>query len=211
MSEFDDTKGSNSKKVKKKFNKTIKKAYLEYIVKGIKQHKRYSKIVEDVLQRFGAEFILKNTIQKWVSALKSPRRNVAERQLGSRWIQFWEELHPESDDESNQEEPRRRESIQSTMSFTARLESNTEETGSLMTDEGNDDELPDIIEIKQESAEEFPRVPSKTSRANFMEPDSTTRNSKRKPRRILGKANLKGQTYFMVKWKGSYENELGMP
>lgn len=204
MSEFDDTRASSSnfsnpssKTPKSNFNKTTKIAYLNYISEGIRHNKRFSEIVKDVQERFGSTCFAKNTIPQWVAALKTSKRKVAERQLGSSWMHYWYALHSDSDDESI-----RVESIQTARSF-------TDEAGLSMADEEND-ELPDVIEIKQEPAEEFLRLPSKNNRASLIEPDSTSQILKRKPRRILGKATLNGQTYFMVKWKGSYEEELGM-
>lgn len=81
------------------------------------------------------------------------------------------------------------------------------------------------IEIKSERIDELDKRPPTVvlaSRDNVPEPvimsgninnnnNSSTTNviMKKVPECILGKATLNGQTYFMIKWKGFFEDELG--
>lgn len=61
-----------------------------------------------------------------------------------------------------------------------------------------------MIEIKQES------MSITSSPNNLVESDRSSSVSNRVPERIVGKATLKGEIYFMIKWKRLFEAEFGM-
>lgn len=93
-------------------------------------------------------------------------------------------------------------------SFTSAAEAILAEAGTTMAVEENHDELPNIIEIKQEPKDGSLKLPNQPNQGNLIEPDSSS--SGKVPDRILAKAKLNGQSYFTIKWKGPYEDELGL-
>ena len=72
----------------------------------------------------------------------------------------------------------------------------------MTTEEADNDNLPEIIEIDSDDDESATTV-NPPFGGKLIEPHKV-------PASILGKATLNGQTYFMVKWKGPYEDELGL-
>lgn len=162
---------------------SLKKACLDYILECLKQNKKNDlEIINDLKQRFSLNSLYINNVASWITALKTSNRDNSNRSLGKNWMEYWHSLHPDSRDES----------INQVVGSASSVTADSKE---------NHDDLPDIIEIKQESIDGFLKLPIKPNQAGV---------PKREPHSILGKANFNGKTYFMIKWKGPFPDELGM-
>lgn len=212
----------------KRHDSKLKLGYLKYISECVRQNRNSKSIISDLEESYGPGCIARGTIKTWISAMRCEDREYAAKILGSQFVEYYNKVQASSASGQQvklrpvEEEPDCPEVIEywhtlhpesypaesSNRSVTSGSESTASEAGSTMAVEENHDELPEIIEIKYEPADGFLKLPIKPNGASLMQPHSTTRISKREPHCILGKATLNGQTYFMVKWKGPFEDEL---
>lgn len=179
---------------------TFKRKTLEYICECLRQNKsQNSEILKVLTERVDIGLVPINTIYAWISALKSPNRSVAGHSLGKLWIEHWDAIHHHQSGLSNPQSSWMNQE-KSTRLVVVKREKEEEE------------EEPDIIEIKREELEMMTqKTASSIHGANSMETvQRSARVSKKVPKRILGQATLHGQTYFMIKWKGPFEDELGL-
>lgn len=183
----------------RKCKSDVKRASMEYIDECLRENKRFREIYKNLEERLKLESVAKKTIQSWISALKSSNRMIARKKLGVTWMPYWYALHPDTlgDDESEQ----------GVDESSGGLAATGSEAGSTMVVDEAHDELPDIIDIiNRDGLLRMQIIPNPVS---LLETETSIQIPRREPQSIIGKATLNGQTCFMVKWKGPFEDELG--
>lgn len=185
-----------SKLIGNNYKPYVKRQYLESISECLRANKGADEIVRHVQMRYGCECVSANVIDEWIAALKSSNRNETKRLFGNYWIKYWDALHRDLDYDLNQVGSTGGESIVD------------DDARSMVKSESQQQQ--EMIEVKQESWDEFQMLPMTSSRDSLKKPRSSSSMSNRMPERIIGMANLCGQTYFMIKWRGAVENELGI-
>lgn len=205
----------NYSKSYKRYDSSVKSEYLEFISESLMKNKQTSEIINDLHERYGSECVTKGTLTNWISRLKCSDRRRVEQYLGIEYIIYWDKMNNAT--KLNQEESSRedntnnnyasddlmreeRASLEAITPTASSLGDSSSSAGSVMTTEEVDNDLPEIIEI--DSDDEYANVKPPV-RGKLIE-------SHKVPESILGKATLNGQTYFMIKWKGPYEDELGL-
>ena len=186
---------------------SVKKEYFEYICESIRQNKKNVEIIQVLQKRYGSDCMVVGTIKNWICALKSENRIKAIQILSPYFMHYWNEIHQSS--QKNFESTRGRESPLTSTSLTS--------TPSVLTDNARNTCSNETVHYLNH----INRVPSSPSEGGLLRlpitpslSDSRSERSissfKREPESIIGEALMDGQNYFMIKYKGSFNNGLGI-
>lgn len=149
------------------------------------------------------------TIQNWICALKSENRNNAIKVLSPTLMHYWNAIHQSPQKQFNHSESTRgRELPLTSVSLTFTPPELIDNARNTCTNEIINC-LNHMNRVPSSPSDGFLRLPITPSRSDSRSERSIS-SFKREPESIIGEASMDGQSYFMIKYKGSFNNDLGI-